>query len=474
MDAGNDRLLQGLENGDRPQRIGAERRRYAEVSRQTWNTEADEFNIKPASIQDLLEQICDRENMQEAYLKAVRNKGAGGVDKMTVDELDDWLKSNYDALIGRLMAGKYRSKPVLRVEIPKEEKGEVRALGIPVVIDRMIQQAVVQVLTPIYEPLFSEHSYGFRPNRCAHDALAQVKLYADEGKVWCASLDLERFFDTVNQSKLIQLLGETIKDGRVISLIHRFLMAGVMIDGEVHPTEEGTPQGGPLSPLLANIMLNELDRELERRGHAFVRYADDCLILKETRRAAMRVRDSVTAFIEKRLFLKVNRDKTIVARLNYDVKYLGYGFYKMKGEWRFRVHPKSMVKLKDKIRVITARSNGWSLDYRRYRLKALVAGWVNYFKLADMKMLLLEIDEWCRRRMRSMYWKQWKRVRTKFRALIKLGIPKDKAWEWANTRKAYWRVADSWILHRALGNAKLSELGWVAFSAKYEQVGCRA
>lgn len=474
MNAGNDRQLQGLENGDRPQRIGAKPRRHAGVSRQTWNTEADEFNVKPVSTQDLLEQICDRGNMQDAYLKVIRNKGAGGVDGMTVDELDDWLRSNYDALIGRLMAGKYKPKPVLRVEIPKEEKGKVRQLGIPVVIDRMIQQAIVQVLTPIYEPLFSDDSFGFRPMRSAHDALAQVKLYADEGKVWCVSLDLERFFDTVNQSKLIQLLGETIKDGRVISLIHRFLMAGVMINGVVYATEEGTPQGGPLSPLLANITLNELDRELEKRGHSFVRYADDCLILKETKRAAERVRESVTTFIEKKLFLKVNRDKTIVARLNYDVKYLGYGFYKMKGEWRFRVHLKSMVKLKDKIRVITARSNGWSLDYRRYRLKVLVAGWVNYFKLADMKMLLLEIDEWCRRRIRAMYWKQWKRIRTKFRALIKLGIPKDKAWEWANTRKAYWRIAHSWILTRALGNAKLIELGWVTFFDKYEQVRCKA
>lgn len=474
MDAGNDRQLQGLENGDRLQRIGAEPRRYAGASRHVWNTEADEFNVKPVSTQDLLEQICDRDNMHEAYLKVVRNKGAGGVDKMMVNELDDWLKSNYDALIGRLMASKYKPKPVLRVEIPKEEKGKVRALGIPVVIDRMIQQAIVQVLTPIYEPLFLEYSYGFRPRRSAHDALSQVKLYADEGKVWCVSLDLERFFDTVNQSKLIQLLGETIKDGRVISLIHRFLMAGVMIEGEVHPTEEGTPQGGPLSPLLANVVLNELDRELERRGHAFVRYADDCLILKETKRAAERVRDSVTTFIEKKLFLKVNREKTVVARLNHDVKYLGYGFYKMKGEWRFRVHSKSLIKLKGKVRIITSRSNGWSLDYRRYCLKVLITGWVNYFKLADMKMLLLEIDEWCRRRIRSMYWKQWKKVRTKLRALIKLGIPKDKAWEWANTRKAYWRIAHSWILTRALGNAKLSELGWVTFSEKDEQVGCKA
>jgi group II intron reverse transcriptase/maturase len=455
------------------QRIGTESRRYAEVSTRTQNTEENKFNVKPVSAKDLLEKICDRENMQEAYFKVVRNKGAGGVDKMGVHELDEWLTENYDALVSRLKTGKYKPKPVLRVEIPKSEKGKVRALGIPVVIDRMIQQAIVQVLTPIYEPLFSKSSFGFRPNLSAHDALFQIKKYADEGKVWCVSLDLEKFFDTVNQSKLIQLLGETIKDGRVISLIHRFLMAGVMVDGVVEPTEEGTPQGGPLSPLLANIMLNELDQELERRGHSFVRYADDVLILKESRKAAERVKETVTITIEKKLFLKVNRDKTFIARINDNVKYLGYGFYKTNSEWQFRVHPKSIAKLKDKIRAITSRSNGWSLDYRRSRLKTLITGWVNYFKLANMKTIIAEIDEWCRRRIRMVYWKQWKRVRTKIRALIKLGIPKQKAYEWANTRKAYWRIAHSWVLTRTLSNAKLSELGWVTFSEKYGQVRCQ-
>jgi group II intron reverse transcriptase/maturase len=296
--------------------------------------------------------------------------------------------------------------------------------------------------------------------------------YVEKGNVWCVSLDLERFFDTLNQSKLIQLLGENIKDGRVISLIHRFLLAGVMIDGVVMPTEEGTPQGGPLSPLLANILLNELDRELERRGHAFVRYADDVLILKQNRKAAERTRDSITDFIEKKLFLKVNREKTIVAYIQRGIKYLGYGLYKFKGKWRFRVHPKSIAKLKGKIRAITERSNGWSLDYRRYRLKTLVNGWVNYFKLADMRNLLNGIDEWCRRRIRMVYWKQWKRIRTKIRALIKLGVSKQQAYEWANSRKAYWRLAGSWVLSTTLNNTKLRELGWVTFLDRYELVRC--
>ena len=471
MCAAKDRQLQ--ENEGHPQRIGAEPQRYAEASTCTWNTKEDEFNDQPTNIKkDLLEQILDRTNMRKAYLKVLRNKGAGGVDAMTVRELDNWLKDNYDTLISKLRTGKYKPLPVRRVEIPKEEKGKVRILGIPAVIDRMVQQAVMHVLTPIYEPLFSDNSFGFRPSRSAHDALMRVKEYADVGKVWCLSIDLECFFDTVNQSKLIQLLGNEIKDGRVISLIHRFLVAGVMADGVVIATEEGTPQGGPLSPLLANILLNELDKELEAKGHTFVRYADDVLVLKETRKAAQRVKDSITTFIENKLFLKVNHEKTIVARLNQDVKYLGYGFYYKKEEWGLRVHPKSATKLKDKIRAITARSNGWSLDYRRYKLKMLVNGWVNYFKLADMKKLLTVIDSWCRRRIRMVYWKQWKHIRTKLRALVKLGIPKDQAWQWANSRKAYWRIAWSWILTTALGNTKLKELGWTFFSNRYEQVSC--
>lgn len=370
------------------------------------------------------------------------------------------------------MSGKYKPLPVRRVEIPKEEKGKTRQLGIPAVIDRMVQQAIVQVFTPIHEALFSDSSFGFRPQRSAHDALRRIKEYADEGNVWCVSLDLERFFDTVNQSKLIQLLGKTIKDGRVISLIHRFLMAGVMIDGVVMPTEEGTPQGGPLSPLLANILLNELDRELERRGHTFVRYADDILILKQTRKAAERTRETITEFIEKKLFLKVNREKTVVAKINWGVKYLGYGFYRKKDGWGLRVLPKSVAKLKAKIRIITACSNGWSLDYRRFRLKTLVNGWVNYFMLADMRSLSEDIDGWCRRRIRMVYWKQWKKMRTKLHALIKLGITKKQAWQWANSRKAYWRIAGSAVLSRALNNDKLEELGWETFSKRYGLVRC--
>jgi len=470
MSASNDRQLQLFDEGQ-PQRVEAVPQWYAEASRRAWNTKADEFSLKTSKqSKDLLEEILDPDNMYDAYLKVIGNKGAGGVDNMTVSEMEGWLDNNYSALENRLLTGKYRPMPVRRVEIPKEEKGKVRLLGIPAVTDRMVQQAVSQVLSPIYEPLFSSDSFGFRPNRSAHDALLRIKEHADNGNVWCVSLDLERFFDTVNQSKLIQLLSNTIKDGRVISLIHRFLMAGVEINGEFEPTEEGTPQGGPLSPLLANILLNELDKELERRGHAFVRYADDCLILKKTRKAAERTRDTITDFIENKLFLKVNREKSFIALISDNVKYLGYAFYRYDKELRFRVHPKSVEKLKAKVRTITARSNGWSYDYRRSRLKSLVNGWVNYFKLADMKSLLAEIDSWCRRRIRAVYWKQWKRVKTKAKALTQLGININLAWQWANSRKAYWRVAGSGILARALNNAKLTGLGWVSFLDRFELV----
>ena len=455
------------------QRVGAESQEYAQASAAHKMTEGDDHNIEVVKAKDLMEAICERENLELAAHKVARNAGAGGVDGMKADEIEEWLASNYEALSVRLLAGRYKPLPVRRVEIPKTERGKTRKLGIPTVIDRMVEQAVVEVLTPIYEPLFSDASFGFRPGKSAHDALLKVKELADEGYVWAASIDLERFFDTVNQSRLLQILSETIKDGQVISLIHKFLRAGVMEGGVVVKTQEGTPQGGPLSPLLANVMLNELDRELEARGHAFVRYADDILILKKTEKAARRALESMSRFIERRLYLKVNREKSYVAYItDTQVKYLGYGFYRNKGELRFRAHQKSLAKLKDKVRAILARSNGWSFDLRRYRLKVLVRGWTNYFKLADMKEALTKIDTWLRRKIRCVYWKCWKRIRTKFRALVKLGISRGRAWQWANSRKAYWRVAGSAVLEQSLTMNKLTELGWAAFLPYYRQLRC--
>ena len=455
-----------------PGRAGAEPRELPEAPTPAWSTEADELDATTGNTEDLLERICSWDNMSEACARVVRNGGAGGVDGMAVSELPDWLEANHEALAGRILAGRYRPKPVRRVEIPKKERGKVRLLGIPTAADRMVQQAVAQQLAPIFEPRFHPDSYGFRPGRSAHDALRAVKRHADAGNVWVASMDLERFFDTVSQSRLVQLLSDALADKRVVSLVHRFLMAGVAVDGVVEPTPEGTPQGGPLSPLLANVLLNELDWELERRGHAFVRYADDFVILKRSRKAAERAMGSVTKYVEGRLFLRVNRDKSFVAHISRGVKYLGYAFYRRGGELRFRVHPRSLASLRDRVREILSRSNGWSLDYRRHRLRGLVNGWVGYFRLADMRGALRELDSWVRRKIRCVYWKCWKRVGTKFRALVRLGVGRGRARQWANSRKAYWRVAGSGILDRALSNAKLEELGWTTFYQRYLELQC--
>ena len=431
----------------RPGRAGAEPRELPEAPTRARSTEADEPDATTGNTTDLLERICSWDNMSEACARVVRNGGAGGVDGMAVSELPDWLEANHEALAGRVLAGRYRPKPVRRVEIPKKERGKVRLLGIPTAADRMVQQSVAQQLAPIFEPRFHPDSYGFRPGRSAHDALRAVKRHAGAGNVWVASMDLERFFDTVNQSKLVQLLSDSLVD-------------------------EGTPQGGPLSPLLANVLLNELDWELERRGHAFVRYADDFIILKRSRKAAERAMGSATKYVEGRLFLRVNRDKSFVAHISGGVKYLGYAFYRRGGELRFRIHPRSLASLKDRVRETLSRSNGWSLDYRRYRLRRLVNGWVGYFRLADMRGVLRDLDSWVRRKIRCVYWKCWKRVRTKFRALVRLGVGRGQAWQWANSRKAYWRVAGSGVLDRALNNEKLEELGWTPFYPRYLLLSC--
>lgn len=457
--------------GGQPGRVGPEAREHPEAPTRARSTEADELDASTGNTRDLLERICSRENMQAACERVVRNGGAGGVDGMGVAELPAWLDANHGALAGGILGGRYRPKPVRRVEIPKKERGKVRLLGIPTCVDRMVQQAVAQQLTPIFEPRFHPDSYGFRPGRSAHDALMAVKRHADAGDAWVASMDLERFFDTVNQSKLVQLLSDALADKRVVSLVHRFLMAGVAVDGIVEETGEGTPQGGPLSPLLANVLLNELDWELERRGHAFVRYADDFIVMKRSRKAAERAMESMSKFVEGRLFLRVNREKSFVAHITRQVKYLGYSFYAGGGgEVRLCVHRKSVSSLKDEVREVLARSNGWSLDYRRYRMRCLVNGWVGYFRLADMRGVLRDLDSWVRRKIRCVYWKCWKRVRTRFRALVRLGVSRGQAWEWANSRKAYWRVAGSGILDRALGNDRLEELGWTLFYNRYLQV----
>ena len=450
------------------QMVSAEQKEYAEVSAHQRIAENNDI-ITDFQTDNLMEQILHKDNLNKAYKKVKSNKGAGGVDGMSVDELLGFLKDNQKQLIQKIKDGKYKPNPVRRVEIPKETKGEFRKLGVPTVVDRVFQQAITQVLAPIYEKQFSENSFGFRPNRGAHDALKQCQTNVNDGYVYVVDMDLEKFFDTVCQSKLIEVLSRTIKDGRVISLIHKYLNAGVINRGMFEKTEVGMPQGGPLSPLLSNIMLNELDKELTRRGHRFVRYADDCMIFCKSKKSAERTLSNIVPYIEGKLFLKVNRIKTCVAHIS-KVKYLGYSFYRYKGQCRFRVHPKTVEKMKNKIRELTDRSNGWGNDYRALKLTQFIRGWVNYFGMADMKRLSQDNDEWLRHRIRAIYWKQWKKVKTKFKELQKLGVEKEKAWICANMRNGNWFCSGYITLQGAFNNKKLRELGYPTFTEFYLKI----
>lgn len=420
-----------------------------------------------------LESILEKDNLNRAFRQVVSNKGTAGIDDMTVDELGPWIRAHPHELTNRIISGKYRQHPVMRVYIPKDN-GEMRPLGIPRVIDRLVQQAVAQELSREFEPRFSDNSYGFRPNRSAHDAIRKVIANANDGYEYVIDLDLAKFFDTVNHSKLLQVLSETIKDGRVISLIHKFLRAKIMDEGKVTTPTIGTPQGGPVSPVLANILLNELDKELDKRGHHFVRYADDMMIMCKSQRAAQRTYDSISKFIEKKLFLNINRDKTKVCHLSDDVKFLGYTFIKrqLKGddttEWHASVHRKSLAKLKAKIKALTDRRCPKGMDTTKSELNTVLRGWFNYFRLGIRKKLVTTVDGWTRRRIRQMYWKAWKKTSTKIKELEKLGINKDKAYQWGNSSKSYWRIAGSFILKRALTNKTIKEKGWNLLSDQFD------
>ncbi len=451
---------------DYQQMVSAEQKEYAEVFAYQRIAENNDI-ITDFWTDNQMELILRKDNLNKAYKKVKSNKGVGGVDGMQVDKLLPYLIENQDELIQLIKMGKYKPNPVRRVEIPKEEKGKVRKLGIPTVVDRVVQQAIAQELTPIYEEQFSDSSFGFRPKRGQHDALKRCKKYIEEGYVYVVSMDLEKFFDTVNHSKLIEVLSRTIKDGRTISLIHKYLNAGVAGNGFFEKTEEGVPQGGPLSPLLGNIMLNELDKELECRGHKFVRFADDAVIFCKSKKSAERTLENIIPYIEGKLFLKVNRDKTTISHIS-KIKYLGYAFYRYKGKCKFRVHPKSVKKMKDKLRIITNKNNGWGNDYRRQKLAEFARGWIDYFRMADMKVLMGEVDEWLRRKIRTVYWKQWKRVRTRYRMLRALKLPEWKVHELANCRKGYWRAAK--VLNCVLTKKIIARLGYISMSDYYLKV----
>ena len=418
---------------------------------------------------ELLEKILSKDNLNKAYEQVYRNKGASGVDGITVEELSSYIKEQKEEILWQIRNRKYKPQPVRRVEIPKEN-GKMRKLGIPSVIDRVLQQAVVQVLTPIYEKQFSNSSYGFRPKRSCEMAVIKALECFNDGYDYIVDIDLESFFDEVNQDKLMAIIHRTIKDNDVISLIRKFLQSGVMEKGVVVETNKGTPQGGNLSPLLSNIMLNELDKELEKRGLNFVRYADDCLIMVKSEKAANRVMESITTFITKKLGLKVNVEKSKVARPK-QIKYLGFGFYKNnKGTWRPKPHIKSVKKFINKLKEITDRSDGKSIDYKIERLNQVTRGWINYFKIADMKKTMEKTSEHLRHRLRMCIWKYWKIPRAKYKALRKLGIKEESAYMVANTRRGYYYVASTVVLHMAISNNRLKQKGLVFPLEYYSRV----
>jgi len=397
--------------------------------------------------------------MNEAYLRVYKNKGASGVDGITVDELKQYLKEHKDELRQRIRTRKYQPQAALRVEIPKEN-GKMRKLGIPTVVDRVVQQAIHQILSPIFEKQFSEFSYGFRPKRSCEMAIIKSLEFLNDGHDWVVDIDLERFFDTVHHDKLMRIISNTIDDGDVISLIRKYLVSGVMVNGRYEATPVGTPQGGNLSPLLSNIMLNELDKELECRGLQFVRYADDALIFVKSEKAANRVMDSIVRFIEKKLGLIVNIEKSKISRPK-ELKFLGFGYYyDIKGKkYQVKPHLESIQKFQRKLRTLTKRNWSIRLDYRILKLKQVIFGWVNYFRISNMKTAMTDVDQKLRSRIRVIIWKQWKVPKKQIKSLIQLGIPKEEAKGLTFCRRGYRFIGLSKVVQRAISNKRLKQRG---------------
>jgi group II intron reverse transcriptase/maturase len=407
----------------------------------------------------LMEAVVERGNLMLAYQRVVENKGAAGVDQLAVSELKDHLKQHWPTIRTRLLAGEYQPQPVRRVDIPKPQGG-VRTLGIPTVVDRLIQQAVHQVLQPIFEPTFSEASYGFRPGRNAHQALRQARQYVAQGKRWVVDMDLEKFFDRVNHDLLLSKLAMRVGDARVLKLIRRYLEAGMMADGLVVPRTEGTPQGGPLSPLLSNILLTALDRELERRGHAFCRYADDCNIYVGSQRAGVELLQSLTGFLEQRLKLKVNAGKSAVAR-PWQRKFLGYSLTRHQKP-KLRIAVPSLRKLTEKVRVLLRGARGRSLGATIQTLNPVLRGWAAYFKLAGTKRALEERDGWIRHKLRCILWRQWQRPYARARHLMHRGLARERAWRSATNGRGPWWNAGASHMHAAYPKSWFDHLGLVS------------
>lgn len=415
-----------------------------------------------------LERILSKDNLNIALKRVISNKGSHGVDGMKVYELKQFLKTNWISIREDILNGEYKPMPVRRKEIPKPNGG-TRLLGIPTVMDRFIQQAIAQELNSIYDENFSENSFGFRPRRGEKDAIKKAEGYINDGYRWVVDIDLEKFFDKVNHDILMYKLSKNIKDKRVLSLIRKYLQSGIMINGVVVRNEEGTPQGGPLSPLLSNIMLDELDKELEKRGHKFCRYADDCNIYIKSERTGKRVMESITNFIEVKLKLKVNRDKSAIDR-PWKRKFLGFTLNLMFGKAYSSISKQSLKKYKDKIREILSRSKPMTLEQRIGKLNQINIGWINYYGVAKCKGVVEQIDKWIRQRLRMCIWKQWKKVKTRYKNLKKLGCSHHQAIKFSNTRKGYWRVANSAILYTTLTNQFFSNVGLKSLMRQYIKI----
>jgi RNA-directed DNA polymerase len=426
----------------------------------------DETAPHPAHA-SLWEELLSRENLARALRRVERNAGAAGIDGMATDELRPWLKEHWPDVRARLETGTYRPQPVRRVAIPKPSGG-TRLLGVPTALDRLIQQALLQVLTPVFDPHFHDRSFGFRPGRSAHQAVAGARQSIADGAAWVVDVDLDAFFDRVQHDALMARVARRVHDKQVLRLIRHYLEAGVMADGVRQEVEEGTPQGSPLSPLLGNVMLDDLDRELGGRGHRFVRYADDLMVYVGSERAGLRVMASTTQYVEQKLKLRVNREKSAVAPATKR-PFLGFGFFYRDGEVKVRIDPKARKRAKERLRRLTSRRWGVSMERRLHAINRFTVGWTAYFAYADTPRPFRDLDEWLRRRLRQVKWKQWKRYRTRRRELRALGIPERPAREWAGSRKGYWRIAGSPVLQRALPNAYWADLGLKGFSDPYRR-----
>ena len=458
---------ENIGNNGCSQRDSAERKGYVRAHRSFNRIWKERDSAEP----DILGKILDKDNLNRAYKRVKANKGAPGVDGMTIEDARAWLKEHQSELIEKIRRGHYTPSPVRRKEIPKPDGG-IRKLGIPTVIDRTIQQAMAQQIMPIYEPLFSDGSFGYRPGRSAKEAIRKIKEYVEQGYTRAVVLDLSNYFDTIGHVKLLNLLRQNVKDERVVQLIKRYLKSGVMENGVVTPTEEGSPQGGSLSPLLANIYLNEFDQEFSKRGVPCIRYADDIVLLAKSERASLRLLESSVKYLEETLKLKVNRGKsrTVSVFATRNFKYLGFCFGKGKKGVFIRVHQKSKKKFKDKLRGLTSRSRCGSIVNTMKRIEKSARGWLNYYGIADMKSNIEDINGWLYRRIRMCIWKQWKLPRTRKRKLLGLGLPEWAACEGAYSRKSYWRMSNVGVVKRALTKERLIHWGFFDLSTAYQSM----